>query len=68
MPATEILNDKQDIVFNKEDELDMKYDIKPIAHSANQNKKRHIDNISQQPRFNPFAKESKGRQDEVTPI
>lgn len=50
-----------EMAFNKEEEIDMKYNIKTNAAEL-QSKKRTIDNITKQSRSNPFAKDSNSRQ------
>lgn len=50
--------DDTEMAFNKEDEIDMKYNIK-TNNAEMQQKKRTIDNITSKKRTNPFAKDSK---------
>lgn len=51
------------MAFNKDEEIEMKYNIKTNAAEM-QSKKRTIDNITKQTRTNPFAKDTKQQPDQ----
>lgn len=57
------MEDNTEMAFNKDEEIEMKYNIKTNAAEM-QSKKRTIDNITKQTRTNPFAKDTKQQPDQ----
>jgi hypothetical protein len=62
--GAKFLQDDEVMAFTKEDELEMKYNIKTNVASA-VDKKRTISEVAHQVRSNPFAKDSRSKQEGV---